>query len=119
MPFGFGLSYTSFRYGLRVVAASFVVAVTNTGNMAADDVVLLFLVPPGAGTDGVALESLVAFDCVHVPINATVSVALSVPRAAFASAGVYTVEAGVCGDARMGFHAATVFSRGDGGVVVV
>lgn len=119
VPFGFGLSYTSFRYGLRVVAASFVVAVTNTGNMAADDVVLLFLVPPGAGTDGVALKSLVAFDCVHVPINATVSVTLSVPRAAFASAGVYTVEAGVCGDARMGFDAATVFSRGDGGVVVV
>ena len=87
VPFGFGLSYTSFRYALRVVGAnSFVVDVTNIGSMAADDVVLLFLIPPNAGADGVALKDLVAFDRVHVPVNATVSVALSVPLKVFATA---------------------------------
>jgi len=117
VPFGFGLSYTTFRYALRVVGAtSFVVDVTNTGRMAADDVVLLFLVPPNAGVDGVALKDLVAFDRVHVPVNATVSVALSVPLKVFAAKGAYRVEAGVRGDPRVGFAAATVFSRG-GGVV--
>ena len=119
VPFGFGLSYTSFRYALRVVGAtSFVVSVTNTGRMAADDVVLLFLIPPNAGADGVALRDLVAFDRVHVGVNATVSVALSVPSTVFATKGAYTVEAGVRGDSRVGFDAATVFVRG-GGVVVV
>ena len=57
-----------------------------------------------------------AFDRVHVPVNATVSVALSVPPDVFATKGAYTVEAGVRGDARVGFAAATVFVRG-GGVV--
>ena len=118
VPFGFGLSYTSFRYALRVVGAhSFVVSVTNTGSMAADDVVLLFLVPPNAGADGTALKDLVAFDRVYVPVNATVSVALSVPSTVFATKGAYTVEAGVRGDSRVGFNAATVFVRGDGVVV--
>ena len=92
------------------------VDVTNTGRMAADDVVLLFLVPPNAGADGVALKDLVAFDRVHVSVNATVSVALSVPLKVFAAKGAYRVEAGVRGDSRVGFAAATVFSRG-GGVV--
>jgi len=115
VPFGFGLSYTSFRYALRVVGAnSFVVDVTNIGSMAADDVVLLFLIPPNAGADGVALKDLVAFDRVHVPVNATVSVALSVPSTVLATKGAYTIEAGVRGDSRVGFAAATVFSRGDG-----
>ena len=117
VPFGFGLSYTSFRYALRVVGAtSFVVDVTNIGSMAADDVVLLFLIPPNAGADGVALKDLVAFDRVHVGVNATVSVALSVAPDVFATKGAYTVEAGVRGDSRVGFAAATVFVRG-GGVV--
>ena len=90
VPFGFGLSYTSFRYALRVVGAnSFVVYVTNIGSMAADDVVLLFLVPPNAGADGVALKDLVAFDRVHVAVNATVSVALSVPPGSFATKGAH------------------------------
>ena len=78
--------------------------------------VLLFLVPPNAGAGGVALKDLVAFDRVHVPVNATVSVALSVPLKVFATKGAYTVEAGVRGDSRVGFAAATVFVRG-GGVV--
>ena len=50
-------------------------------------------------------------------MNATVSVALSVPSTVFAKKGAYRVEAGVRGDSRVGFDAATVFVRG-GGVVV-
>lgn len=34
------------------------VTVTNTGKMDADDVVLGFMVPPGAGVDGVPLQTL-------------------------------------------------------------
>ena len=52
------------------------VAVTNTGTMDADDVVLGFMTPPGAGTNGIERQSLFAFDRVHVPAGATVSVNL-------------------------------------------
>jgi hypothetical protein len=41
---------------LRAVAADFFVNVTNTGSVDSDDVVLGFLVPPGAGIDGVPLQ---------------------------------------------------------------
>ena len=81
-----GLSYTTFTYGvssepaiapLSVVndylaahprfgsayapldapaVGAYAVNVTNTGTIDADDVVLGFLVPPGAGTGGVALQ---------------------------------------------------------------
>eukprot|EP01062_Namystynia_karyoxenos_P059134 TRINITY_DN50566_c0_g1_i1.p1 TRINITY_DN50566_c0_g1~~TRINITY_DN50566_c0_g1_i1.p1 ORF type:complete len:776 (+),score=201.17 TRINITY_DN50566_c0_g1_i1:89-2329(+) len=66
-PFGAGLSYTSFQYrlvtpehaemavgGLHRVS----VAVTNTGSRAGDEVVLVFLVPPRAGSGGRPLHSL-------------------------------------------------------------
>ena len=39
-------------------------------------VVLGFLVPPGAGKDGVPLQTLFGFERVHVPAGATVSVYL-------------------------------------------
>lgn len=60
---------------------SYSVNVTNTGKMDADDVVLGFLVPPGAGVNGVPLQSLYAFNRVHVPAGKTVTVELCVePR---------------------------------------
>ncbi|HEY3916585.1 MAG TPA: glycoside hydrolase family 3 C-terminal domain-containing protein [Stellaceae bacterium] len=52
-PFGFGLSYTRFRYsdlrvaGGKTVTASF--TVTNTGNRAGADVPQLYAAPPGIG----------------------------------------------------------------------
>lgn len=52
------------------------VTVTNTGKMDADDVVLGFMVPPGAGVDGVPLQTLFGFERVHVPAGQSVSVYL-------------------------------------------
>lgn len=89
--FGSGLSYTTFKYewatapaaGLTVsagefgvagdrswlqakVTTSFSVTVTNTGKIAGDDVVLAFVTPPGAGTDGQPLKQLIGFERVHL-----------------------------------------------------
>ena len=84
VPFGFGLSYATFEYRLerqptnvdlehvrRALAtgrtfvkeeaapdAEYAVNVTNTGSVAADDVVLGFLSPPDAGADGAPLKEL-------------------------------------------------------------
>ena len=38
------------------------VTVTNTGKLDADDVVLGFLTPPGAGQNGVPLQTLYGFE---------------------------------------------------------
>jgi len=108
VPFGFGLSYTTFSYKVtgapatvslsphlpRLLArakqgfvsvadadaagpaTSFKISVTNTGTRDADDVVLGFLTPPGAGTNGVAKKVLFGFERVFVPAGATVDVIL-------------------------------------------
>jgi pre-mRNA-splicing factor SYF2/beta-D-xylosidase 4 len=118
LPFGFGLSYTTWVYtplpdpappaagaaavrtvslarvqaaaaahaatgvighipaGLKEVAAQFWVNVTNTGAVDSDDVVLGFLTPPGAGTNGVPLQELFGFERVFVPAGQTVTVYL-------------------------------------------
>jgi hypothetical protein len=62
------------------------VNVTNTGTMDADDAVLGFLVPPGAGVDGVPLQQLYAFNRVHVLAGKTVTVELCVTRTTHARA---------------------------------
>jgi hypothetical protein len=109
VPFGFGLSYTTFKYevvsgpaslglgrlhreleianakGQHINAAvleaagpapTYILRVSNTGNIDADDVVLGFLVPPGAGQDGVPLQMLFGFERVHVPAGQSVMVTL-------------------------------------------
>ena len=77
--------------GLLAVAADFYVNVTNTGSIDADDVVLGFLVPAGAGTGGVALQELFGFERVHVAAGQTVTVYLGAQGSAFCQ----TDEAGV------------------------
>jgi beta-glucosidase len=48
-PFGYGLSYTTFRYGdLQVTPAAASATVTNTGNRKADEIVQLYLRDPVA-----------------------------------------------------------------------
>jgi hypothetical protein len=109
LAFGFGLSYTTWTYGIseestaspvslvalpellgRSVAGfvrdadskaagpatNFTVSVTNTGSVDADDVVLGYLTPPNAGTDGAPLKTLFGFERVHVKVGETVSVYL-------------------------------------------
>jgi hypothetical protein len=114
IPYGYGLSYTTWQYtplpdptppaaaaasafaavraaaeahaatgpvgvipaSLQTVAVSYYLNVTNTGSVDADDVVLGFLVPPGAGTNGVPLQQLFGFERVHVPAGQTVTVYL-------------------------------------------
>jgi hypothetical protein len=136
VPFGFGLSYSTFKYtpldgndlvtlpkmdtlleGAREgfvslldveeagVAAEFAVNVTNTGNVDADDVVLGFITPPGAGKDGVELKKLFGFERVHVKAGETVTVSLYPDYLSFTQVtgdgkripheGQYTVEFGV------------------------
>jgi len=138
VPFGFGLSYTTFTYSIAqfptttvslapVVAAlakakaagrlfptlsslapyltKYEVKITNTGKYDADDVVLGFLVPPGAGVNGVPLKYLFGFERVHVPRGQTVSAFFYPSLGDFALAdskgnrqalaGEYTVQFGI------------------------
>jgi len=86
-PFGHGLSYTSFAARLlepapviassaweeltlsalsKQAAATFLVEVNNTGDRDGAEVVLLFGAPPDAGLGGRPLQSLLAFERVHL-----------------------------------------------------
>jgi len=90
VPFGYGLSYTTWKY--EIVSAPTTVRLqqlshqlqqssdyipmmqpvepftvqVNTGAVDADDVVLAFASAPGAGKDGLPLQDLVGFERVHV-----------------------------------------------------
>ena len=87
--------------------ATFHVKVTNTGSRDADDVVLGFLVPPGAGKQGVPLQMLFDFQRVHVKAGQTATVACRPALTDFAQAqldgslratpGDYTVKFGLKG----------------------
>ena len=80
-PFGYGLSYTTFRYSdLRLsspsveagqpLAAS--VTVTNTGDRAGDDVAELYLIPPTG--QGYPQRSLAGFARVHLDPHSSATV---------------------------------------------
>ena len=60
---------------------------TNAGAVDSDDVILGFLVPPGAGAGGVPLQELFGFERVFVPAGATVSVYLGAQGVRFTQAG--------------------------------
>ena len=156
IPFGFGLSYTTWTYtplpdpappvslagveaaaavqaatgvighipaGLKTAAAQFWINVTNTGAVDSDDVVLGFLVPPGAGVGGVPLQELFGFERVFVPAGQTVTVYLGAQGVRFTQAdsegvrrvlrgeykvrfGVKETVAGGMGFAELALHAA-------------
>ena len=86
-------------------AGRFSVKVTNTGRLDADDVVLGFVAPPGAGRGGVAMKELFGFERVHVPAGQSVVVdlypdlsiltAVAADGSRAARAGTYTVSFGV------------------------
>jgi beta-glucosidase len=76
-PFGYGLSYTTFRYsGLKLSSSTLhageplrgEVTVTNTGDREGDAVAQLYLIPPAEG--GNPLRSLEGFERVHLAPHA-------------------------------------------------
>lgn len=75
-PFGYGLSYTSFRYGdLRRTADGFEVKVTNTGGRAGDEVVQLYT-HQRVSRDKQPLKQLKAFQRVALKPGQTKTVRL-------------------------------------------
>jgi len=152
VPFGHGLSYTTFSYDLartpktvsldaidrhltdvhqqgkyvtlthvdtlnEQVDIAYSVNVKNTGSLDADEVVLGFVTPPGAGTNGIPLKQLFGFERVHVKAGETVQVSLYPSLMDFthvdlegtrhAVAGTYTVSFGIQGEG-MAFAQTTV-----------
>jgi beta-glucosidase len=105
-PFGYGLSYTTFRQRLVAAAATpddttLTVAVTNTGRRAGTDVPQAYLTFPAAADEPPA--QLVAYASVEVPAGRTRTVRLTVPSAALRSyqgsawttvPGTYTLAVG-------------------------
>lgn len=76
-PFGYGLSYTTFKYGALTLPSAPIsagapldatVRVTNAGKMAGDEVVQLYLQFPGA--PGAPLRALRAFQRIHLAAGA-------------------------------------------------
>jgi len=133
VPFGFGLSYTTFTYkisqlpakgqvisldpvrkvlsqateegrffpsleALSAPLADYRVDVTNTGNYDADDVVLGFTIPPGAGKNGVPLKYLFGFERVHVPRGQTVTVVIPQTLSDFTQVDTNGVRVAVPGE---------------------
>jgi len=151
VPFGFGLSYTTFTYkiasnpvetvisldrvrqmlideqnsgrnfpSLQALQSPFVqyeVNVTNTGKYDADDSVLGYITPPGAGQNGVPLKYLFGFDRVFIPKGQTVKVSFNPTLGdftqvdqngnRFAVAGEYTVQFGIPETSELGQGFAT------------
>ena len=74
-PFGFGLSYTAFRYGkAKVKGRSLVIPVKNTGKRDADEVVQLYVRRPDDPSGPV--KTLRSFRRVRIPAGKTVKVCL-------------------------------------------
>ncbi|MHC3473907.1 glycoside hydrolase family 3 protein [Streptomyces sp. 7R007] len=108
-PFGYGLSYTSFRYGaLKKAGAGYEVAVTNTGSRAGDEVVQLY-VHQRASRDEQPLKQLKSFARVSLKPGETKTVRLRLRSSDLAhwdvtrsrwvvESGTYDVLAGASAD---------------------
>ncbi|MDR0502241.1 MAG: glycoside hydrolase family 3 C-terminal domain-containing protein [Treponema sp.] len=92
-PFGFGLSYTSFRFdsitlspsGISAVSAGSVTAevtVSNTGTKDSDEVVQIYITRKDRG-DNEPLSSLKGFRRVFIPVGKTETVKFELPAAVF------------------------------------
>ena len=98
----------------RVDGVAYEVAVTNTGAVDADDVVLGFVVPPGAGEDGAPLQELFGFERVHVKAGETVSVWLYPTLAHFTAVTASGARAVRPGESTVRFGVRASAERGMG-----
>ena len=149
LPFGFGLSYTTWQYtpipgpvppvrtpfaaidaaakthaargiigsipkSLPEVAVDFYVNVTNTGTVDSDDIVLGFIVPPGAGSGGVALQELFGFERVFVPAGQTVTVYLGAQNVRFTQPNKDGVREALPGSYKVRFGVRETMEHGMG-----
>ncbi|MFJ4631630.1 glycoside hydrolase family 3 C-terminal domain-containing protein [Streptomyces sp. NPDC088847] len=97
-PFGYGLSYTTFRYGtLIAVAGGYELPVTNTGTRSGDEVVQLYT-HQRTSRDKEPLKQLKAFQRVSLKPGETKKVHLKVQRKDLAhwdvTRSTWTVESG-------------------------
>ena len=99
---------------LTAEAAQFWVNVTNTGAVDSDDVVLGFLVPPGAGANGVPLQELFGFERVFVPAGQTVTVYLGAQGVRFTQAGSDGVRRALGGEYTVRFGVRETAAGGGG-----
>jgi beta-glucosidase len=92
-PFGFGLSYTSFRFdSINLSAAAIsanetvkaVVNLTNTGKYDADEVVQIYISKDNRGTDA-PLSSLRGFSRMHIKAGKSASMEFELSASAFES----------------------------------
>lgn len=87
-PFGYGLSYTTFKYSdLKITKAAdggldVTMNIQNTGDMDSDEVPQVYLGAPSEIPDGVQfpVRALVAFDRVRIKAGETKTVTLHVPE---------------------------------------
>jgi len=102
LPFGFGLSYTSFAYSdLKIDGRTVTVNVTNTGTLPGAEVVQLYIAPPKGGLHRPARE-LKGFAKVQLAPGESRAVTFTLDDRSFAvwadgwkiPAGTYTVEIG-------------------------
>jgi beta-D-xylosidase 4 len=63
-PFGYGLSYTTWKYVIQLAKADKIIYihVTNTGTLDGSDTILLFHRGPNYGTGGKPIKSLIGFE---------------------------------------------------------
>jgi hypothetical protein len=143
VPFGFGLSYTTFSYELQQApesaslaklkellgdngklsmvsvsasgpAVSYSVKVTNTGDVDADDVVLGFMAPPGAGQNGVPLQTLFGFERVFVKAGKSTTVQIYPEYSQFAQADLDGVLRPLAGQYKVWFGSQEAAQHGMG-----
>ena len=84
-PFGHGLSYTTFSYeGLSVTREGAEVDVTNTGDVAGDEIVQLYVAPPADVGPHRPAKELKGFSRVHLEPGETARVAIALDDRSFA-----------------------------------
>ena len=88
--------------------------VTNTGLMDADDVVLGFISPPGAGTNGLPLQTLFGFERVFVKAGESVTVDLFPQLTEFAATGVDGDKSALAGTYLVSFGVREAAGKGMG-----